>query len=175
MKHRIPSLILIICLGVSFAALGQAPERPQKPKPAPGGDGTPPPKPQPATPPAAPAPTPPPAPTPDPTPPKSSSNKSKSDKKDKKSKPKNDRDEPDRNGPSVIIRPPSIVIPPTSVTPPIRVTPGGPARPRPGPSPLAARSCGMDRPHAAHQFRGPGGALLRCPGAVGRPGPLRRP
>jgi len=203
MNTRIPSLIITVCLGVSLSALAQTPDKPKKPKPAPGADGTtpPPPKPDkpaspPPSPPATPAPTAPttPAPTPpapvatpptappsapvaDPGTPKTSSTKSKPDKKS--AKPKVEPDDPGSGGPAIIVRPPTVVIPPTAITPPIRIGPGVPERPKPGPGLLAVRNCGIERPHAPHEFRGPGGALLRCPGVGGRPGgppgPPRRP
>jgi hypothetical protein len=57
---------------------------------------------------------------------------------------------------------PPVVKPPV-VKPPVVLPPKPP-----GP---AVRFCGVERAHAAHQFRGRGGILYRCPGKVIGPGP----
>ena len=159
--------LIILSLGISFSAFAQSPpEKPTKSKPPADGTASPPiPPDKPATPP----------------PPSSDSDKKKSNKKDKSDKPKDKdkdkeknkdhRDEPDRKGPSIVVKPGSIVIPGVG----IRIGPAVPQPPRPLPRPVATRSCGSGRAHAAHDFRGRGGVLLHCPGVGGRPVPLRRP
>ena len=65
---------------------------------------------------------------------------------------------------------PVVPVPVVPVRPPV-IAPPKPAGP-------AVRSCGVERPHAAHQFRGRGGVMYRCPGKVvaqGPKGPPRRP
>ena len=57
------------------------------------------------------------------------------------------------------------VVAPVPVIPPRVVVPPKPA----------VLFCGVERPHPAHQFRGRGGALFRCPGKAGRPGPKGPP
>ena len=66
---------------------------------------------------------------------------------------------------------PGVVVP-VPVPVPVPVVPA----PKPAPPPAAKRFCGVERPHASHNFT-IRGVVFRCPGKVAGPpkGPPRRP
>lgn len=49
-----------------------------------------------------------------------------------------------------------------------------PVKPKPAPV-VATRFCGVERPHAPHNFTGRGGVIVHCPGKVAGPGPKGPP